>query len=433
MLEDPPLIVRIELILSMVHGRGGFRYSGGMQLVAEPPKSAPATSVRIQSVDLLRGLVMVIMALDHIRDFFHADAFHYSPEDLSKTTGILFFTRWITHFCAPVFVFLAGVSVQLSSDRWGGRSAVSRHLVTRGLWLIFLEFTVLEFMWTFNFRYELVMLQVIWAIGWSMIVLAGLIWLPRRAVAIGAVAMMALHNTLDGVAPARFGKLALLWNILHVPTIFPIGQTMIFALYPLIPWVAVMAAGYCFGIVMQMEERRRRAILLRLGIVLTTLFLLIRFANVYGDPQRWAPQHDTTLTVISFFRTSKYPPSLDYLLMTLGPAILFLGLIDRLRVSENNPLRVFGRVPMFYYVAHFYLLHAVAVVLSGIRYGRWDYFLHFPLATTGMPDPNFPADWGYNLATVYVIWLSIVAALYFPCRWYMRVKQRSRSPWLSYL
>jgi hypothetical protein len=167
--------------------------------------------------------------------------------------------------------------------------------------------------------------------------------------------------------------------------------------------------------------------------VLTALFFLLRLANVYGDPQPWAPQSNITLTVISFFRTSKYPPSLEYLLMTLGPAILFLGLIDRIRVSENNPLRVFGRVPMFYYLAHFYSLHALAVVLSGLRYGRWDYFLRFPSALPGTPAPGIPADWGYSLGTVYVIWLSLVAALYFPCRWYMRVKQGSRSPWLSYL
>jgi uncharacterized membrane protein len=266
-----------------------------------------------------------------------------------------------------------------------------------------------------------------------MIVLAGLIWLPRRVVAIFAVLMIVLHNTLDGVKATRFGDLGLLWNLLHAPTIFPVGHTMIFALYPLIPWVAVMAAGYCFGSVMQMEESRRRPLLLRLGVALTALFFVVRWLNVYGDPQPWAPQRDLTLTVISFFRTSKYPPSLDYLLMTLGPAILFLGLIDRVRVSEYNPLRVFGRVPMFYYLAHFYSLHALAVVLSGLRYGRWDYFLHFPGAFTGMPDPGFPTDWGYSLGAVYVIWFLLVAALYFPCRWYMRVKQRSRSPWLSYL
>jgi uncharacterized membrane protein len=257
-----------------------------------------STRTRIQSVDLLRGAVMAIMAIDHLRDFLHASAYRFSPEDLTQTYGFLFFTRWITHFCAPVFVFLAGVSVQLSAAKWGGLAAASRRLITRGLWLILLELTVLEFMWTFNFHYEMVMLQVIWAIGWSMIGLAGLIWLPRRAVVAFALAMIALHNLFDRVPPAQFGRWGWLWNLLHVPTLFRLGHTNVFALYPLIPWVGVMAAGYCFGSILRMEERRRRRILVRLGIGLTAAFFVLRAINVYGDPQRWAWQRTTTLTVI---------------------------------------------------------------------------------------------------------------------------------------
>jgi len=214
---------------------------------------------------------------------------------------------------------------------------------------------------------------------------------------------------------------------------FPLGHTAVFVLYPLVPWIGVMAAGYCFGPVLRMEEHRRRAVILRSGIALTAAFFVLRAVNVYGDPQPWGWQHSTSLTVISFFRTTKYPPSLDFLLMTLGPAILSLGFMDGLRVRANNPLRIFGRVPMFYYVAHFYLIHATAVVFSGLRYGRWNYFLHFPGALLGMPDSNFPPDWGYNLAAVYLIWFGIIALLYWPCRWYMGVKQRSRSPLFSYL
>jgi uncharacterized membrane protein len=388
-----------------------------MQAAAAPVKLETSTAARIQSVDLLRGAVMVIMALDHTRDFFHADSYHFSPEDLTRTDGLIFFTRWITHFCAPVFVFLAGVSVYLSSARRPGLPAVARHLVTRGLLLILLELTVLEFMWTFDFRYQLVMLQVIWAIGWSMIVLAGGIWLPRRVLAALALIMIVGHNTLDSLTPAQFGSLALLWNILHARTVFPVGHTLVFVLYPLIPWIGVLAAGYCFGPILRMEGERRRRILLRLGVALTAGFFILRMANVYGDPQPWSPQSSAGLTIMSFFRTTKYPPSLAYLLMTLGPAILALGLLDEVRVSAGHPLRVFGRVPMFYYICHFYLIHAVAVVVSGVRYGRWDIFLHFPRALIGMPDPNFPKDWGYNLAVVYVIWLAIVGSLYIPCRW----------------
>jgi uncharacterized membrane protein len=384
---------------------------------------AAATS-RIQSIDLLRGVVMVIMAIDHVREFFHAGAYQFSPEDLTRTSGLLFFTRWITHFCAPVFVFLSGASVRLASAKRQGPAAVSRHLIARGLWLILLEWTVLQFMWVFDFQYQTVVLQIIWVIGWSMIVLAALIWLPQRVMTVFALAMIALHNLLDGIAAERFGNFALVWNILHTPTTTRMGHTSILVSYPLVPWIGVMAAGYCFAEILKMDETRRRRILLHLGIVLTVSFFVMRLVNMYGDPQPWAPQKSAVLTVMSFFRTSKYPPSLEFLLMTLGPAILTLGLIDRLRVSENNPLRVFGRVPMFYYICHFYLIHATALVFSGLRYGRWVFSWN---------DPDFPKDWGYNLAITYVIWLCTVVSLYFPCRWYMHVKQRIRSPWLSFL
>jgi uncharacterized membrane protein len=398
-----------------------------MQAVAAREGAGKVATARIQSVDLLRGIVMVIMALDHTRDFLHASAYHFSPEDLTKTYGFLFFTRWITHFCAPVFVFLAGVSVRLSAGKRPGLAAVSRHLVARGLWLVFIELTVMEVAWTFNFRYQLVALQVIWVIGWTMILLAGLIWLPTRLVAVISVAMILAHNLFDRVALPGF------WTILHRPALLKLGSEHVFVLYPLIPWIGVLWAGYCFAPIFKLEEERRRRILVRLGLTLTAAFFLLRWLNLYGDPQHWSIQRTLELTVISFFRTSKYPPSLIYLLMTLGPAFLALGWMDRVRVSEHNPLRVFGRVPMFYYLCHFYLIHAVALLLSVLRYGRADYFTHLPGALIGLPDPAFPQDWGCNLAMVYLFWLAIVATLYFPCRWYLDVKRRSGAWWLSYL
>jgi uncharacterized membrane protein len=398
-----------------------------MQAVATSERAEKATSARIQSVDLLRGIVMVIMALDHTRDFLHTSAYHFSPENLAKTYGFLFFTRWITHFCAPVFVFLAGVSARLSAAKRPDPSAVSRHLIARGIWLIFIEWTVMEFAWTFNFHYQLVVLQVIWVIGWGMILLAGLVWLPTRLVAALSAVMIVGHNAFDRV------PLPGLWAILHQPTVIKLGATPIFELYPLIPWVGVLAAGYCFAPVLRVEPDRRRRLLIRLGLGLTAAFFVLRWLNVYGDPQPWALQRTAELTVMSFFRTSKYPPSLIYLLMTLGPAILALGLMDRIRASDGNPLRVFGRVPMFYYLLHFPFIHAVALVLSWLRYGHWDYFTHLPGALIGLPDPTFPQDWGYSLATVYLFWIAIVTVLYFPCRWYLGLKQRSRAWWLSYL
>jgi uncharacterized membrane protein len=402
-----------------------------MQAAATPAGARTSAATRIQSVDLVRGAVMIIMALDHIREFFNAQAFVFNPEDLSRTSAVFFFTRWITHFCAPVFVFFAGVSVYLASAKRPDRAAVSSHLIARGLWLIFLEFTVLELAWTFNFRYEAVFIQVIWAIGWAMILLAALIWLPRRLVAVLALAVIALHNTLDRIMPGRFGSYGWIWNLLHVPGAAPVGHTTVYMLYPLIPWIAVLAAGWCFGPVLRIEDgKRRRRILVRLGAGLTAGFIALRFANLYGDPRPWTAHSSTIITLMDFLRVNKYPPSLDFLLMTLGPAILILGLIDGIRVSENNPLRVFGRVPMFYYIAHIYTLHAVAVLFAQLRYGRSAFYFHFPGLNR---PPDWPNGYGYSLAETYLVWLGIVTLLYFPCRWWMHVKQRKWSWWLSYL
>jgi uncharacterized membrane protein len=398
-------------------------------LEVEPGKRVAS---RVQSVDLLRGAVMIIMALDHTRDFFHSQAYQFSPEDLRQTYPLLFFTRWITHFCAPIFVFLAGVSVHLSSAKRVGKAEVAASLVKRGLWLIFLEWTLFEFMWTFNFHYQLVALQVIWVIGWGMLTLAALIWLPRRLIAAIAIAFILGHNAFDSVRAASFGQFAWLWNVLHAVNFFPEHGTLIMVLYPLVPWIFVLAAGYCFGPVLQMEEARRKRILLRLGLSMTIAFALLRWLGIYGDPQPWAHQKTLALTVVSFFRVTKYPPSLEFLLMTLGPAMLFLWTFDRVRVSEANPLRVYGRTAMFYYACHFYLIHLTAEIFSAIRYRRWDVFLHFPGALFGVPDPTFPKDWGYTLGETYLIWAAIVASLYLPCRWWLEVKQRSRSWWVHY-
>jgi uncharacterized membrane protein len=318
-------------------------------------------------------------------------------------------------------------------SRRGSTRTASRFLISRGLWLIFLEWTVLNIGFSFNLSYRFVLLQVIWAFGWCMIAMAGLIHVPRRAVLGFALAMIVLHNALDGVRPAQFGALSWLWNVLHVQALLTVGSMRVFVLYPLIPWIGVMAAGYCLGPVFQWEDDRRRKLLLRLGAGCTTAFFVLRFVNVYADSQPWSIQSTLTLTVISFFRVQKYPPSLDYLLTTLGPALIFLGVMDRVRVSEANPFRVFGRVPMFYYILHFYSIHALAVLLGGLRYGRWDFLLQLPPSAQGSFPPGFPLDYGNSLPVVYLIWLSLVAALYVPCRWYMGVKQRSRSAWVSYL
>lgn len=403
-----------------------------MSAIASPASAPAGTRSRIDSIDVLRGVVMVIMALDHVRDFLHAGSQLYSPENLAHTNSILFFTRWITHFCAPVFMFLSGVSIYLVMARKGGPET-SSFLVKRGVWLIFLECTILNLIFNFNLRFEVVILQVIWAFGWSMIAMAVLVRLPQRIVLILAVATIALHNTLDGIKPEQFGSLNWLWQVLHVPGMLKVGGVQVMLLYPLVPWVAVMAAGYCLGPVFLLTHEQRRRILLRMGAISTAGFFGLRFVNLYGDAQPWSVKSTFTLTVITFFRTQKYPPSLLYLLMTLGPALIFLALMDGVRVSETNPFRVFGRVPMFYYVLHFFSVHLLAVILAQVVYGRFDFVLRLPPSAMGFFPPGFPTDYGVNLFLTYVFWLSLVAALYFPCRWYMGMKQRSRSAWVSYL
>ncbi len=394
---------------------------------------------RIQSVDVLRGIVMVIMALDHIRDFFHYGAQHFSPEDLTRTSAALFFTRWITHFCAPVFVFLAGTGCYLATRRGMSTSAVSRFLWTRGLWLVVVEMTFVLFGPTFNLTYRVVVWQVIWAIGWSLIALSLLIYLPWRALVIFSLTMITAHNLFDGIRADDLTSFGWLWKILHEgPAIVQLpGGRIALAVYPLVPWVGVMSAGYCFGRVFDLEPHRRQRVLVRLGLGLTAAFIVLRFVNGYGDPSPWSVQSSPMMTLLSFLRVSKYPPSLLFLLATLGPALVVLSWLDRVVVGERHPLLVFGRVPLFYYVLHWYSIHLVAIGLAWIRYGRFDFMFWPPpsLLPPAILPPlvAYPADYGYDLWVVYVIWAAIVAGLYPLCRWFAGVKARHKSVWLSYI
>jgi uncharacterized membrane protein len=402
--------------------------------VAVTPATVSRTQPRIQSVDLLRGIVMVIMALDHIRDFFHYDSQLFSPEDLSKTNAALFFTRWMTHFCAPVFVLLAGTGSYLATRRGMSRAAVSRFLMTRGLWLVFVEMTLVLFGGTFNLSYRLLVWQVIWVIGWSMVALSLLVYLPWRALLVFSIVMIAGHNAFDGVRSTQFGSFGWIWKILHegLAILSLPGGVTAFSVYPLIPWVGVMSAGYCFGRVFDLEPHKRRAVMLQLGFTLIAAFVVLRALNGYGDASAWSAQSTRLMTVMSFLRTSKYPPSLLFLLMTLGPSIVALALLDRVVVSPPNPLLVFGRVPLFYYVLHWYVLHGVAVGFAWMRYGRIDFMFGFPPSLSAAPN-TYPEGYGYDLRVVYLVWAAIVVALYPVCRWFAAVKSRNRSPLLSYL
>jgi len=384
-------------------------------------RAAEPTRRRVDHVDLLRGLVMVIMVLDHVRAYFSGA--HFDPTDLTRTTPVLFATRWITHYCAPVFVFLAGASVWIAGTR-RTRGELARFLLSRGIWLVFLELTVISFAWYLSTAWTLgAFAQVIWAIGWSMVVLAGLIYLPRGAVAAIALAMVLGHNMLDGVTPERFGALAPLWRVLHVSG--PLGIAPILGLYPLVPWIGVMALGFLAGPVVFSSSPKDARRLLWAGAVLVAGFVVLRWVNVYGDPHPRVLHGETDLVVMSFLNLTKYPPSLLYLLMTLGPALLALAWLRRARGPMAEVLVTFGRVPFLFYVAHLFLVHALAVG-AGVLQG-------FPASAMRTVFKQLPADYGFGLPVVYLVWLGGVAVLYPVCRRDAALKARSRAWWLSYL
>ena len=390
-----------------------------------------AAKPRLDSVDALRGFVMIVMALDHTRDFFSKDL-SFDPTDLSKTYPALFLTRWITHYCAPVFIFLAGTGAFLSTTRGKTKQELSRFLLTRGLWLVFLELTWVRcFGWLFNLDYHFAMGIVIWAIGWSMVALAGLVFLPVRWTATFGLVMIASHNLFDYLQPETFGKLGWLWKILHSGGIIVPAEGYRFAAgYPLVPWIGVMAVGYSFGSLLVREATDRRKWFFLLGAALTALFVLLRAINVYGDPAPWSARENALFTFFSFLNCHKYPPSLLYLLMTLGPALLVLALLDSGTPRWLKPVLVFGRVPLFYYLLHIPLIHGLAVLIAYVRYGHAEWFFANPPAAG---PPSIPAGYGYSLPIVYLIWVGVIAALYPVCQCFAEVKRRRREVWLSYL
>ncbi len=409
------------------------------------------TRPRLDSIDLLRGIVMVIMMLDHTRDFVHSGAYLFDPTDLSRTTVALFFTRWITHFCAPVFVFLAGTGSYLQVARGKSKRELSRFLVTRGLWLIVLEFTLVRVGVTFNVDYKFLgMMQVIWVIGASMVILAGLIYLPLRLIAAFGLGMIFFHNLLDrfhvqgwsGPNSPVPGPWAKVFIILHQPfEAFPVlgwPSPVVFLLYTLIPWVGVMAAGFAFGAFYQMSVERRRKLLWTLGTIATVLFVLLRAINIYGDPSRWARQSTAAFTILSFLNTSKYPPSLLYLLMTLGPALLALAWFERPRSQQIHPVEqrsgvrtffiTFGRVPLFFYLLQWPTAHIMAIVVHAVAGKPWRWMFGTLVGIERAPDGV-----GFSLGVVYVCWIAGVLLLYPLCKWFAGVKQRRKDWWLSYL
>lgn len=392
--------------------------------MAATADTALAKRIRIDSIDILRGVIMIVMALDHVRDFFGNSGLN--PTNPANTTVALFFTRWITHFCAPVFFLLTGTGAYLSLRKKSKRE-LSGFLFTRGLWLIFLELVVVRCLgWQFNFDYHLTMLIVLWALGWAMIVLSVLVYLPAWAVTTFGVVMIAGHNLLDSIDSTNP-----LWSILHSPDIiFSNPQHTVFVAYTLIPWVGVTAAGYGLGQIYSWTSDRRKAFLLPLGVGLTAAFLVLRWINIYGDPSHWSAQKSAAFTVLSFLNTSKYPPSLLYLLMTLGPAILFLWVMDAGTPQFLRPALVVGKVPMFYYLLHVPLIHLLAVITCYARYGAVHWMFESP-TLSDFPITR-PPGWGFSLPVVYLVWAFVVCALYPLCHWFAGLKQRRSDPWLSY-
>lgn len=390
---------------------------------------------RIQSVDALRGAIIILMALDHVRDYTSFAAMSFSPTDLSRTTVAIFLTRWVTHFCAPVFAFTAGIGAFFWYQHGRAKTQLSRFLLIRGLWLMLLEVTVLRFIVFFEWRWNgaFFILTVFWMLGLSMVVLAALIHLPAKILAPLSLLVIATHNLFDAVDPARFGRFSPLWDILHQQAAIPFHGTTFFVAYPLVPWVAVMAAGFCFGKVLLWDPARRRKFIFYIGAALSLGFLLLRVWNHYGDPSQWSHQSFKLFTTLSFLNTTKYPPSLLFLLMTLGPALFALALLDRMNFSPNNPLIVFGRVPFFFFLFHFALAHLLAITLGALRYGPHR-FLLLPAPSIGGQRELFPSNYGFGLSVVYLCWITVVALCYPLCRSYANLKSRRRDLWwLSYL
>ncbi|MGZ3945316.1 MAG: DUF1624 domain-containing protein [Mucilaginibacter sp.] len=388
------------------------------------------TRKRIESIDLLRGTIMIIMALDHTRDYFHADGFIFDPLDLHKTTAIIFLTRWITHFCAPIFMLLTGASAFIVGEKRGIK-ALSKFLLTRGLFLVILEMTVVNFAWNFNISFPDIDFLVIWSLGISMIALSAMVYLPKKAVLVIGLILVAGHNLLDTVHVPGKGLDAFLWSLLHEPGTFTWAGKNVTVLYPVISWIGTIAIGYSVGSLYSKnaDASQRKKLLLRLGIGAILFFIVLRFTNVYGDLLPWSTQHSFAFTILSFINVTKYPPSLLYLSITLGVAFILLSRLEIKPGRFGRAIAIYGRVPMFYYLCHIYLIHLLGVFATNFCGKKW----------TDMIFDNFDnlekfKGYGFSLGIVYLVWIMVILLLYPLCRWYDKYKTAHREKWwLSYL
>lgn len=386
--------------------------------------SKPGTRVRVDSVDVVRGLVMVLMALDHVGSFLGP---RVDPEDLETAGTALFLNRWVTHFCAPAFVFLGGAGAYLRGTQTRSRGALAWFLMTRGVFLVVLELTLVHWLWSFSVDYRFAVGQVIFAMGAGMVALSALVFLPHWVVGVIGITVLVAHNLGDGLRSGELGPAGLLWDLLHTRRGFEWSPgRQFFLVYPLLPWFGILTAGYGFGGLLIGDSNSRQRRLLILGSALCMAFVILRTTGLYGDPHPWSRQPDTSRTVLTFLSPEMYPPSLQFTLMTLGPAVCALALVDRLPEAVTHPLRVFGQVPLFYYLLHFLVIHALAVAICLARYGRADWLFG------SLPPP--PRDgFGFGLPVIYAIWVLVVAALYPACLWFGKIKRRHPGGFLSYL
>ncbi len=388
---------------------------------------------RIDSIDLLRGLVMIIMALDHTRDFFHKPAFTDDPLNLATTTPMLYFTRWVTHLCAPIFVFLAGTGAYFQSQR-KTKKELSSFLIKRGLWLLIIEIIIMNLAFSFDLKYSLIALQTIWSIGISMIILGIVIFLPFAVIlAIGSVIVLG-HNMLDSFEAGRTTPIGWWYSLLHQPGFYKLwdGHNLLI-LYPFLPWTGLMMLGYCFGkLFLKYEGAQRRKMLVMLGIGLLLLFAALRIPNLYGDPRNWSEQKNALYSFLDVMNVQKYPPSLLYMCATIGIGMLLLAAFGNVRNRLTKFITVYGRVPFFYYILHFFLIHLVSAICYLARGHSFSEGAHVSNGNGFQPNFTQPNE-GFSLGMVYVIWVLIVLSLYPLCKWFSEYKQKHKDWWLSYL
>jgi uncharacterized membrane protein len=397
-------------------------------------KTASTNNDRVQSVDFLRGLVMIIMALDHVRAYFHFDTFLFSPTDLDRTNGAIFFTRFITHLCAPTFIFLAGTSAYFVAQRKTLKET-SIFLLTRGLWLVILQVTIIQFAWNFDPGFHFLSSNIISTIGFCMILLSLLIHVPFSGILLIGIVVIALHNTLDNISFERGSVNDIIWSFLHQRNLYDLGNNYSFRfLYPIIPWFGVMAVGFCFGRLYDQNYfiANRKAVLLELGGLSLIVFVLLRTINSYGDPTPWKLQHQAGFTILSFFNVEKYPPSLLFLCCTLGISLVVLGLLEGKNLERWRPVTLFGKVALFYYVLHVYFIHFLALVTVSLMGYPWQTMIF--LKAHSQPHPLIKGSFGFSLGATYLIWIGVLLALYPFCVYWNSFKIRNKAKWwVSYV